>query len=146
MKLIKGRWNPIKLEFPFYYYPPFSFTIKGDGYNEIVINKFFNEIVTVNPLSYRNTYLDNEHQGYLEVKKFLKNDETYYLTKIYDLQDHTNFNYYFIKPKTKGSKLVDKEYPICALLKVNIEDVETYKDFYFNDFEFLEWVFITPSS
>jgi RsiW-degrading membrane proteinase PrsW (M82 family) len=142
MKLIKGRWDPLVIEFPFYYYPPFSFTVKGDSYNEFIINSFYNEKVEIHPLSYRNSYLDDVYEGYVEKKIFLKHDSTYYLLKLFNTNDKENFKYYLLKPKTTGASLVEKKHPIAALLEVNIGEINDLKHHYFDDFEFLEWVFL----
>ena len=145
MKLIKGRWNPLVIEFPFYYYPPFSFTVKGDSYNEFIINSFYNEAVEIHPLSYRSSYLDDVYKGYIEKKIFLKHDSTYYLLKLFMSSNIEDFKYYLLKPKTTGASLVDKKYPIAALLEINVEDITKLKHYNFKDFEFLEWIFLKDS-
>jgi hypothetical protein len=143
MKLIQNRWNPIKIEFPFYYIPPYFIKIKGDSFNETIINKFYNEDVEIHPLSYRNTFLDDVFPGYIENKIFLANDDTYYHLKLYNNEEKSTFKHYLLKPKTNGMKLVDKEHPIAALLEVDnnvhINDIEQS---YFDEFEFVEWVFL----
>lgn len=142
-KLIHKRWNKIKFELPFVLGNNPKIRIKGEAFNESYINQYFEEYFHLKTLPARNgnTY---SNIGFIERKIFLKNDETFYLTKIFTNEDRTNFTYYLIKPKTHNMTRAFDKYPIIYLLQLsNIEDIEN-TNFTIKDFPFIEWRYILP--
>ena len=151
-KLIKNRWFPIRFEMPYAYYTGpnlpgdnrSNFRIKGEAYNEIFINTYYNDFCVLSPVSSRNTYLEEERIAYVEEKLFLKDDETFYLVKVFaDIENNIAFQL-LVKPKITGSSFVEGKYPIVALLRFDDDfDInDTTKDL--SDFEFLEWAYLKP--
>ena len=150
-KLIQGRWNKIKLEFPFAIYRQSSFTsrksflrlkIKGDSFNESHINVFYEEYFSINPLSSKNSYIKIYCIVFIEKKIFLKDDETFYLAKVYFDEKLEQFETMLIKPKSSETTMVNKIHPIVAILKIeNITDIEN-TSFSSQNFAFKEWAFV----
>jgi RsiW-degrading membrane proteinase PrsW (M82 family) len=154
-KLIKDRWENLKLEMPFTMAPgdtfgrrnsPIRIRIKGDSYNETFINQYYEEYFELNPISTRNTYLENTRNAFIERKIFLKDEETFYLAKVFHAYKTEVFEMYLLKPKTANKTMVNEKHPIVAVLKIeNIEDIENTA-LTSHDFEFLEWAYITPQA
>jgi RsiW-degrading membrane proteinase PrsW (M82 family) len=151
-KLIKERWHPIKFELPFTYDTApnlpgdnrSSFRIRGEAYNETFINTYYNDYCILSPVSSRNTFLEESRIAYIEEKLFLKDDDTFYLVRVYaDMENNISFQL-LVKPKISGSSFVEGKFPIVALLRFD-------EDFDINDtsndlssFEFLEWAYLKP--
>lgn len=153
-KLIQGRWQPIKIEFPFTLYQGDSFMstkssflrikIKGESYNETYINTYYEEYFLINPISAKSTYIRNEKIAFIEKKIFLKNDETFYVTKVFLDDKKEKFETMLIKPKTNDKTMVNEIYPIVALLKIeNMKDIED-TSFSISNFQFKGWVYAKP--
>lgn len=153
-KLIQGRWQPIKIEFPFTIYQGDSFMstrpsflrikIKGESYNETYINTYYEEYFLINPISAKSTYIRNPKIAYIEKKIFLKNDETFYVTKVFLDDKKEEFETMLIKPKTNDKTMVNDIYPIVALLKIeNLKDIEDIR-FGISNFQFKGWVYAKP--
>ncbi|WP_281990959.1 PrsW family intramembrane metalloprotease [Aquimarina aggregata] len=142
-KLIKNRWNKVSISFPFTFNNSGTgLVIKGDSYNESYISEFYNDYIQIVPLSYRNTYLGDIKNAYIEKKIFLKNDETFYLAKVYQDESNENFKNYLLKPKTKGKVKTNDSELIIGLLDIGVNNLENNK-LKFNDFDFLEWCTIS---
>lgn len=148
LKTIKKKWNKLKIEIPFEFYrsdsfngrdPKFKIRFKGETFNEEHIEKYYDELCSLFPLSHRNSYIVKSKLVHIEKKIFLKNDETFYLVKmINDEKDQ----YMLIKPKISGKNLVKRKYPIVALFSIHdLEDIKNNK-LTAHDFQFREWVFI----
>ena len=86
----------------------------------------------------------DKHLAYIENKIFLKNEEAFYLTRIFHSKSNTDFAYALLKPKITGKSKIYDKYPIVAVLKIdgtaNLEDKT--KDA--KDFKFIEWAYIKP--
>lgn len=152
-KLIQNRWNRIKFEMPFSYgeVDPYGsgslyrLRVKGDSFNEAYINIFYDEHFWLNPVNRRSTFIGGKRLGYIGQKVFLKNDESFYVAKLYKDDVMTSeYEMVLLKPKTNNITMVNDEFPIVALLKLeNITDIENTK-LGPKDFKFREWVFIKP--
>lgn len=155
-KLIQGRWQKINIEFPFTLHRGDSFIgtrpsylrirIKGESYNEAYINIFYEEYFLLNPVTKRNSYIRNTRIAYIEKKIFLKNDETFYIVKVFDDVKKETFETMLVKPKTINKTMINSKYPIIALLKIeNIADLDDTK-LSAKNFEFKEWAFAQPKN
>lgn len=153
-KLIQGRWQPIKIEFPFTIYQGDSFMstrrsffkikIKGESFNETYINTYYEEYFLINPISAKSTYIRDTKIAYIEKKIFLKNDEAFYVTKVFLDDKKEKFETMLIKPKTNDKTMVNDIYPIVALLKIeNMKDIEN-NSFNISNFQFKGWVYAKP--
>jgi RsiW-degrading membrane proteinase PrsW (M82 family) len=149
-KLIEGRWYPLKLELPFQYrriklYANDTGTsrlvIKGEAYNEVYLNNFYQEYLWLCPLSKRKSYLTTAKMAFIEKKLFLKNDETYYLTRLYLDKTRSRSEYVLLKPKLTGKRFTENKSPIVALLRP--KDLVDLKDatLSMKDFVFIEWAY-----
>ncbi len=152
-KLIKDRWHKIKIELPFGYTvgDPYgmnksqrSFRIKGDSYNESFINTYYEEYFALHPLTNKTTYLQKMRLGFIEKKVFLKNDDTYYVTKIFITDENGTHKKILLKPKTSDVTMVNQKHPIVAVLEVNAEvDIENINADTAK-FRFREWAVAKP--
>ncbi len=148
IKIIKNRWNKLKIEFPFTFYridafngrsAAYKFKFKGETFNEEFIDVYYNDTCSIYPLSNRNSFIVQNKLIFIEKKFFLKNDETFYFVKM--VNDDKN-EYMLLKPKTSGKNLVKKKYPIVALFSIHdLDDLKNNK-LTASDFQFREWVFI----
>lgn len=147
-KLIRNRWNPLRLELPFYIFKgsPFeqnrglmNIQIKGEAYNEVHVNAFYNEYFGLKPMTQRRTYIERTRIAYIEDKLFLKYDQTFYLARIYDDGIDGTHESVLLKPKTTGTTQMNDGSPIVALLK--FDGLDPTNDFTLEakDFAFLEW-------
>lgn len=155
-KLIAGRWNPIRFEFPFYFYSKtedeqrkfynfFHVKIRGDSYNEFYINQFFEEYFSIVPLSTRNTFIEKKRIAFIEKKIYLKNDETFYLVKVFPEYKNSEFVYFLMRAKTKGRIFSNKRFPLASIYKIeNFSSLSNTKNSASN-FRFLEWVCLKPA-
>ncbi len=150
-KLIKNRWHKLKLEFPFGIHQgdiygfdtsPIRLVIKGDAFNEIYLNKYFQELAFIKPVSSRRTTLGMKHSIVMERKLFLKEDEAFYLARIFQDSSADIFEYYLIKAKSSGTTMIRKKFPIVALLKLNHIDLLDLENDSIEDFKFVEWCVI----
>ncbi|MEI7596382.1 MAG: PrsW family intramembrane metalloprotease [Bacteroidota bacterium] len=149
-KLKKNHWELLKFELPFSVSigdrlgmksSKIIFTIKGESSNDALITMYYQENFTIRPLSTRRTYIGEKREAYMQDKVFLKNNEAFYLIKINF--DECETEQFLLKTKVNGDTLVNKKYPIAALLKINdINDIENSK-LTSSDFAFIEWVFLT---
>lgn len=151
-KLIKDRWNKLKIEMPFTYEQQVGYKsstsnvlrIRGESYNEAYVNAFYNEFCLINPVSSKSSFLEESKIAFLESKLFLKNDETFYLLKVFNDFENNIYFKVLLKPKITGNRMVNNEYPIVGLLFID----ETYNlqdtNLSLEDFEFLEWAYIKP--
>jgi RsiW-degrading membrane proteinase PrsW (M82 family) len=153
-KLIQGRWQRIKIELPFSFYTGsliwgnetnsgFRLRIKGESYDEVYINTYYEEYFLLNPLS-KTTYLKNPQLAFIEKKLFLKNDETFYLTRIFSDEQKEHSELVLIKPKMSKKNMIEGKYPVVAILKFeNLSDIENL-DRDVKGFKFQEWAFAKP--
>lgn len=142
--LIADRWNPIRLELPFmlYVYGGFRIVIKGQGYNETIINKYYHEEVFISPLSSKSSFLRYARYGYIHKKIFLKFDETYYLTKFYKDEKRDEYVHFILKPKTFGKTKTKSGYPIAGLFIFDGRHDLNDQNLTPRDFEFKEWIYL----
>jgi RsiW-degrading membrane proteinase PrsW (M82 family) len=150
-KLIKDRWNRIKIELPFriiLYTSTGDFTfrirIKGESFNEVYVNAFYEEYFLMFPFSKKNSGMEFNQVAYIEKKLFLYNDETYYLGKIFNNDRSGTFSYRLLKPKTTDVTMKKDKYPIVAVL--NFDSVRDFENSgnRVSDFVFESWAFIKP--
>lgn len=149
-KLIRNKWFPLKLDMPFHIkkinrYKDGStrgyLAIRGDDYNEVYLNQFYDDHLWLNPLSKRKSYLKSSKKAFIEKKIFLKNYESYYVTKLYLDQTETRFEYVLLKPKLIGKSFTTKKSPIVAILRIKELVDLTNEELKMNDFQFIEWAY-----
>lgn len=123
-KLIKDRWHPFKVEFPFAVTigdplgmkaTYFRLRIRGDGHDEATIAPFYQEWSYVYPVSKRRTFIGTPKLAFIDEIGFLKNDEVFYHMKIYETDENSSFESVIIKPKNTGETNVSDNYPIIAM-------------------------------
>jgi len=150
-KLIKGRWNVIKLEFPFSFSQgdPFGMKssrflirIKGDAYNEAYINIYLEEYFTLIPVSNRNSSIEYPRLTFMEKKIFLKNDDSLYIAKVIYDEKTDQHDKILLMPKKSNISMINDKYPIVAILKhENLDKVEESEKLN-KSFKFIEWAYI----
>jgi hypothetical protein len=155
IKIIPGRWNPIRPEMPFsitfrpilkgpltphnlrsFFVPKIlKIEIKGERYSETYLNYFLNKNVFVQPVSSRKSFLKSRYKGILDLKMFLKGDESMYLLILYT---ENGTEYFYVKPKLEGRQRFGKR-PIVALFRgPHLSEINEHYDT--DDFTFIEWV------
>lgn len=152
-KLIQNRWNPIRLELPFQIVPVNNFRpnsqrvsikVKGDSYNESIMNIYLEENSMLIPVSNRSRYLVTGKLINVERRIYLKNDETFYLINLLDQNSNKTNQILMIKAKNYDMVFIQKKYPIVAILEIpenlNYDDPNTSID----DFNFMEWAYLKP--
>lgn len=151
-RLIEGRWNPIRIELPFHLFSrgdalfegfrPFSFRIKGTSFNEIYLSKFYQEYVSIIPISSRNSMLTGPRWAYLEKKVFLKNDEAYFITRIYHSDKEGTFDTVLLKPKVSGITRTKRNNPLVGLMEVIEVPSNDLTKSWKKKYRFREWVYL----
>jgi len=153
-KLIKDRWFSLRYEMPFSLKPRkdaistrtslFSFSVKGETHNEVVISRYFNEYFLLNPFNRKKTYLKNRRYAYLEEKLFLEKDDAYFLARVYTDPETGEYEELLLRSKVTGNNLIKGEFPMVAVLKVDhLEDIYD-PNLTKKDFKFLEWGVVHP--
>lgn len=151
-KLIKDRWNTIKLEMPMTYESrqglpgdsKYIMKIRGESYNEVHINAYYNNFCILSPVSRHYNYLDEPKIAFIEEKLFLKNDETFYLLKVFNDFENNLYFKILIKPKTTGNNMSALKHPIVALLEFEDNQDLSDNNLSLSDFSFMEWAYIKP--
>ncbi|MDD2982493.1 MAG: PrsW family glutamic-type intramembrane protease [Crocinitomicaceae bacterium] len=153
-KLIHKRWNDLKLEFPFFITKSdptgmnasqLVIRMRGDSFNEVSINVFYEEYFILNPLSKRNTNMGTPRLAFIERKIFLYNDDTFYVVKVFDGNENSRYELMLIKAKTANVTMVNNKYPIVAVLKIeNFADLDNVQ-MRAENFKFREWAFLKPT-
>lgn len=139
-KLIHNRWDKLKISFPLRYNSTGeALMIKGSPYNEAYIGNFYNEFVTIAPFQKSNSFFKNPESGYIDQKVFLKNDETFFLIKIFNQTNPDEYTNYVLKPKTIGKKTTKDSKFIVGLFNLNHLDDLQNKNMSIRDFDFIEW-------
>jgi hypothetical protein len=75
---------------------------------------------------------------------FLKNDESFHLTRVFKDETKQAYDLFLLKPKTKDKVLYNDKYPIAALLRYKDLDSVDFSTLTIADFGFIEWVYIKP--
>ncbi len=149
-KLIPGRWNKVRLELPFKIrydaLPLIKIQIKGETFNEVYVNAFYEEYFLLFPLSDKNRESETYFTGYIEKKLFLGKDEIYYLGRIFQAGDSTNFVYKLLKPKTTDITLKRNKYPIVAILDFKQTPDQLISSESVTGFTLESWACIKPFS
>ena len=150
-RLIKGRWFPLKIEFPFKFTRSepksfFTVVIKGNAFNLTYFHKYYEEYMILRPLSKKVQILDSEYKAFMEKKLFFQNDEAFFLVRVYNLGNEESYSKYFLKPKKKGTIYVEDKYPIAALMTAVDSTLADYNNIRKNELKFLEWVLLVPDS
>ncbi len=151
IKLINGRWYPFKVEFPFSIslggdgLSGFRLAIKGDGYDEAMIAPYFQEYASLYPMNKKKTRFKKiKNLVYIEEIGFLKNDEVFYLMRVYESDGYSRFKTFVIKPKNTGDNFVQDKYPIVAIFdKEHLSDWNN-SNYSVNNFKFREWSYLVP--
>ena len=146
-KLVENRWEPIRLELPFMLnsYSPiegtrYTIRVKGDGFDETLINKYYQEMATISPLSRNSPFLGKPTKCFIEKKLFLRNDEVYYMAKIYQSPTSEDYYRFILKPKLRGKTNIKQQYPVTALMEFDASHNLTDSSLNRQDFKFREWV------
>jgi RsiW-degrading membrane proteinase PrsW (M82 family) len=147
-KLIPLRWEPLSLQIPFRFSSLdendekfFKISVRGEAYNEIYLSRFYQEYFWLCPIGKKHLKLDQPHLCFVEDKVFLKNDESYYLTKLFLDDQKQRWEYILLKPKLKGRKFTDNRSPIIAVLsKPDFSDLSN-KSLALKDFSFISWAY-----
>jgi RsiW-degrading membrane proteinase PrsW (M82 family) len=149
-RLIEGRWNPVKLELPFVIFgksdityngfTPFNLRIKGASFNEIYLSKHYQEYVQLIPVSSRNSFVQVPRWAYLEKKIHLKNDDSYYITRLYHDGKEGDYDTVLLKPKASGITRTKNNNPLVGLMDMTYAIDRNGKQK--KKYRFREWVYL----
>lgn len=124
-----------------------SIKVKGDSYNEALINRFYDEEVRVYPISKRRGPIDHEERGHVREKYYFKGDVLFYLLELYKGKEKEELRSYLIAPKKKGKIKVDGEFPIAGLYECDaidsLDEMNTEK-VHPSAARLIEWVYLKP--
>ena len=150
LRLIQGRWNPVKLELPFVIFgrsetlydgfTPFNLRIKGASYNEIYLSQHYQEYVQVIPYSMKNSTISSPRWAFLEKKIHLKNDDAYYISRIYHDSKEGSFDTVLLKPKANGVTRTKRNQPLVGIL--DVVQVQDKTGQIKKKYRFREWVYL----
>ena len=144
--LIKGRWFPLKLEFPVGYVNPDplnkssrkTLSIRGDSYNEIHINQYYQQFMYLHPMNPKRSYLISKRIAFMEDKMYTNQDTSYYTVKVFNTDTMNEFRWFVLIPKRAGTSHTKSNKPIAALFSIaNIQNPLLGMDF-------KEWVILHP--
>jgi RsiW-degrading membrane proteinase PrsW (M82 family) len=142
--LIQNRWSPLRIELPIAITtgPDADFIIRGGLPAENILNKYYEEYITIHPIS-DHAAISHSKMAFLEKKLFLENDEIFFMIKVFKDDTRQQFEKSVLKPKTGGDRFFADKYPITSLLRykgtATIDDAKTAEDF-----GFVEWVYVKP--
>lgn len=121
--LIKGRWEKIKLEFPFKFNSDSSqsksrISIKGENFNEAHINPFMETYFYLKPISRNSNYLREKKLAYMEHKVVSKKNEVFYIVRIYESDKTSPYSIHLLRAKLTYPNMANDKYPIAGVLRV----------------------------
>ncbi|TNE55257.1 MAG: PrsW family intramembrane metalloprotease [Bacteroidetes bacterium] len=139
-RLEPGVWEKLRFELPFHVdfvegIKP-SIIVKGNSYNEVYVNTYYEEYFQLVPLSSHKSYLKGRRKAYIWKKEFAKSGRLLYSVRVYDDLFGESHGEFVLRPKTAGATMYQDKYPICALMKAK-SDQATKLLFY-------EWVVLLP--
>lgn len=149
-KLIKGRWFKLKVELPFSFNFGadngrfFSLTLKGDGHEEAMVNPYYQDYCYAYPVSKNKSVIRSAKLAYVDEIRFLKNDEVFYLIKIFSGGFNSSYSTYVVKPKSSGENFVNEKYPILGMFDKSGLSQWDEPSLEVRDFQFIEWIFLRP--
>ena len=149
-QLIEGRWNKIKLELPFYLrgsknenmdgFRPFGLRIKGPSHNEAYLASLYEEFVHLIPV--RKSGISVPQLAFIEKKIFIREDEIYYILRLYTQDQHGSFTHILIKPKAGNFSHTKNNHPIVAKMEL-IDAFQPTQPFdRKKKYRFVEWVYL----
>jgi RsiW-degrading membrane proteinase PrsW (M82 family) len=121
MKLVPGRWNKIRIRFPFSIRPGTGtplIQVHGESFEEFEINSYMGKEFFIIPFS-RKSKLNRKYRGFMEDKLFLYNDESYYKVRLEQpLPPLAGFQHdvVLLRARIQGAKTTSKGNPICLFL------------------------------
>jgi hypothetical protein len=121
MKLVPGRWNKIRIRFPFSVRPGSGaplIQVHGESFEEFEINSYMGKEFFIIPFS-RKSKLNRKYRGFMEDKLFLYNDESYYKVRLEQpLPPLAGFqnDVVLLRARIQGAKTTSKGNPICLFL------------------------------
>lgn len=146
-KLIRGKWNKVRLELPFsvsfggnspgisLFF--FRISIKGDPYSDHLVNVFFETYFHLKPISPKSSFLKHFRKAYIYDKIYLNKDQAYYAAKVFLEEGSEKHDLVLLQIKHQGKSMINNA-PIVGILDVqNIADLRTGDDEVKTSF--LEW-------
>lgn len=148
--LIRGRWEKIKLEFPFKLNSGSSpigsrLAIKGENFNEAHINPFMERYFYLKPISRNSRYLQDKKLAYMEHKVVSKKNEVFYIIRLYENNDHlSSYSIHLLRAKLTYPNMVKDKYPVAGVLKVENPDA-TSEARSIKKYSFREYAVLLPA-
>jgi RsiW-degrading membrane proteinase PrsW (M82 family) len=150
-QLIQHRWENLTIELPFRVvyresisgkYNRWAIRFNGDSFNETQVSAFFQEYFQLNELNRSNPQSAKKNLAYIQKKVFLRNKEAIYIVSIYDHNEFGASKLIAIKSKRDGIKIINKEYPIVAIM--DLLDLKKVDDpmLTIRNFKFRSWAYL----
>lgn len=153
-KLIKARWFKLKIELPIIFsfygnqstgYAYQRIRVRGEAFSDVEIAKYYHQFFEIKPLTFRKSYFGEEKSAFIEDKVFLKDDESYFVIRIYDTILDGTYKLYLLKHKRSGKTNTADGKSIAGIFKVDTIDQLSDTSLQMKDFDFVEWVTISQS-
>jgi RsiW-degrading membrane proteinase PrsW (M82 family) len=143
-KLIKNHWFKIKFELPFYMHKSeksnrYRLRIKGEGYNEVHITKFFGESIWYTTYS---NEIGTKQKIEIHQKVFHTHDQTFFIGKLFNPEGNYQFETVLIKPKLEGKSFFNDEHPIVAMYQVEGLQLLKGERFSASKTTFMHWAYL----
>ncbi|MCC7303271.1 MAG: PrsW family intramembrane metalloprotease [Bacteroidia bacterium] len=150
-KLIKGRWENLRVELPFTFSPmpgepnaSAGFRVRGESVNEVNVNRYYEEYCLITPVSPVNSRMKKPCVAFIEKKMFLNHEVPHYLARVYKGDSMTNPEFYLLRPKRRGLTLMNDQYPIVAMMKITTLPDAKQKGKFTKKLQFVEWASLAP--
>ena len=117
--LLKGTWQTMKIELPFYIFKDnYLFKIKGDSNEELKICSYHNQFFNLFPVNNRKSLLRYRNKAFLDEKIVDYKHNTYFLVKLYTTKSSEEFDYFLLTSKSTGMRSTIESYPIVNVYQL----------------------------
>jgi len=139
--LVPEEWQPVPIEFPFAWASNPFIRVKGNPYDDILCERFYNKPLIISPLNEKKSaQLRHSRKAVMARKLWFEDGEPAYLLR-FEEDFKESKKYFLIKAKVKGTKSRGKD-PIVHLLQINKAPDSTSHRIEKKDFPFVEWAIL----
>ncbi len=147
-KLIKNRWQRIKVEMPFTITPRgagfYGLDIRGESSDESKINVFYEEYFYLKPINSCRTDAKT-YIAYIDKKIFLNDETSLFRAKVFLDEELNDFDIVYISLKKCGLTITKNKNQILMVSKYDgVEEIDDFK-LKIKDFKFVEWAVMVAS-
>lgn len=141
--LLKGAWQTIKIELPFYIFKDnYLFKIKGNSNEELKISSYHNQFFNLLPVNNKKSLLKYRNKAFLHEKIVDYKHNTYFLVKIFTSKSSDEFDYFLLKSKSTGMRSTIESYPIVNVYELKGLDQLTNIDSNINQLKLFDIAYV----